>query len=1028
MTRRLDIHVCELPKTSDSNLPKLPPNAKFYSHWRRNFQKLFLVSVKHPLTRNFLRSYAAIAFEKRKHGRSSFWWVIHPCSDLRYYWDLLMTFVFMYTFISIPYIVAFHRVAKSADTESWNPVYPAYVICIVDIFLNFLTGFSSPDGHEIFLDPFLITRNYMKGYFFIDFVSSIPYTWFHEYRLLPPGSNPNSILLIPELLPLLKIFRIYTLRFYIGQIIASFTVSHAQEKTIWLVLLTMFSFHWCSCISHMFPFLIAYIYEETIEDSGMYFYTTGLYKKSDSDIYLIYFHIGISNFFGSSFVEFDSLGSPDIVIRCILLLFGKAYTIYLMVIVLQLVESAVEPELKYQRIMHQVKEYIHEKKLPDNLKRKLIDYYVFRFQGSFFKEHAISSTLSNHLNQEIIIHSSRGLLDTATILHYLPRNVIGSLMGILTPVIYLNEDVIYKCETEGDCMYFVVSGTVALLTFDGQEVCHEKDGGYFGEAALIFPDRKRLVSVIALEICELIQNDMVELKWEEKYVLITRNLAEWLGDEKLKSILKQRDLKLYWGTATTGKPHIGYFTPMSKIADFLRAGTEVTILFADLHAYLDNMKAPWELLELRTQYYEAVIKAMLKSIDVPLDKLKFVKGTDYQLSKEYTLDVYRLSSVVTEHDAKKAGAEVVKQVANPLLSGLMYPGLQALDEQYLQVDAQFGGVDQRKIFTFSEKYLPMLGYEKRIHLMNPMIPGLAGSKMSSSEEDSKIDLLDNAAAVKKKLKKAFCEPGNVTDNGVLSFVKYVVYPLLKEGRCFNIQRAAEFGGDISFHNYDDLENAFAKEEIHPGDLKSAVEAYINVLLDPIRKEFEDPKLKTLANKAYPPQKPKVVEELTPARLDIRVGKIVEVSKHPDADSLYVEKIDVGDATGPRTIVSGLVNYVPLEEMKDRMVVILANLKPATLRGVQSHGMVLCASVDEPTRRVEPLRPPPDSKPGDKVVVDGYEDGTSDDILNPKKKVWEKLQVDLVVNGSGEASWCGNLLLTAAGGKIVADTLKNVAIK
>lgn len=89
-------------------------------------------------------------------------------------------------------------------------------------------------------------------------------------------------------------------------------------------------------------------------------------------------------------------------------------------------------------------------------------------------------------------------------------------------------------------------------------------------------------------------------------------------------------------------------------------------------------------------------------------------------SREYTLDVYRLSSIVTEHDAKKAGAEVVKQVVNPLLSGLLYPGLQALDEQYLKVDAQFGGIDQRKIFTFSEKYLPLLGYEKCIHLMNPM--------------------------------------------------------------------------------------------------------------------------------------------------------------------------------------------------------------------------------------------------------------------------------------------------------------------
>lgn len=97
-----------------------------------------------------------------------------------------------------------------------------------------------------------------------------------------------------------------------------------------------------------------------------------------------------------------------------------------------------------------------------------------------------------------------------------------------------------------------------------------------------------------------------------------------------------------------------------------------------------------------------------------------MKGTEYQLSKEYTLDVYKLTSVVTQHDAKKAGAEVVKQVEYPLLSGLLYPGLQALDEEYLKVDAQFGGVDQRKIFTFAEKYLPQLGYEKRIHFMNPM--------------------------------------------------------------------------------------------------------------------------------------------------------------------------------------------------------------------------------------------------------------------------------------------------------------------
>lgn len=62
------------------------------------------------------------------------------------------------------------------------------------------------------------------------------------------------------------------------------------------------------------------------------------------------------------------------------------------------------------------------------------------------------------------------------------------------------------------------------------------------------------------------------------------------------------------------------------------------------------------------------------------------------------------------------------------------------------------------------------------------------------------------------------------------------------------------------------------------------------------------------------------------KLDFRIGKIVEINKHPDADSLYVEKIDCGEAN-PRTVVSGLVNHVPIDEMRERIVMVLCNLKP-----------------------------------------------------------------------------------------------------
>uniref|UniRef100_A0A8C1SCX9 Tyrosine--tRNA ligase n=1 Tax=Cyprinus carpio TaxID=7962 RepID=A0A8C1SCX9_CYPCA len=512
---------------------------------------------------------------------------------------------------------------------------------------------------------------------------------------------------------------------------------------------------------------------------------------------------------------------------------------------------------------------------------------------------------------------------------------------------------------------------------------------------------------------------------EEKFKLITRNLQEVLGEERLKEILKERELKVYWGTATTGKPHVAYFVPMSKIADFLKAGCEVTILFADLHAYLDNMKAPWELLELRVQYYEQVIKAMLESIGVPLDKLKFVKGTDYQLSREYTLDVYRLSSMVTEHDAKKAGAEVVKQVEHPLLSGLLYPGLQALDEEYLKVDAQFGGVDQRKIFTLAEKYLPSLGYTKRIHMMNPMVPGLTGGKMSSSEEESKIDLLDKNQEVKKKLKKAFCEPGNVENNGVLSFVKHVLFPLHSE---FIIKRDSKWGGDKVYTDYEEVERDFAAEQIHPGDLKASVELALNKLLDPIRKKFETPELKKLTASAYPekeelgnPKQTADEEEVIPSRLDIRVGKVISVEKHPDADSLYLEKIDVGEEQ-PRTVVSGLVAYLSQEQLQDRLVVLLCNLKPQKMRGIESQAMLLCASIEEEPRKVEPLDPPEGSAPGDRVYVEGYESGKPDDELKPKKKVFEKLQVDLKISDEFVAQWKEQNLMTKLG-QITCKTLK-----
>ncbi|KAM0748090.1 nucleic acid-binding protein [Meredithblackwellia eburnea MCA 4105] len=150
--------------------------------------------------------------------------------------------------------------------------------------------------------------------------------------------------------------------------------------------------------------------------------------------------------------------------------------------------------------------------------------------------------------------------------------------------------------------------------------------------------------------------------------------------------------------------------------------------------------------------------------------------------------------------------------------------------------------------------------------------------------------------------------------------------------------------------------------------------------------------------------PPVVEAPAPWMIDLRVGKIVDVELHPDADAMYVEKIDVGEAE-PRTVVSGLVKYVPIEQMRGKTLIAVCNLKPANLRGIKSHAMVLCAtSADGKDGGVEFVDPPAGSLPGERIFFEGFEDKVAIDLLNPKKKIFETVQPGFTTLGSKEAAW------------------------
>ncbi|XP_026524447.1 aminoacyl tRNA synthase complex-interacting multifunctional protein 1 isoform X2 [Notechis scutatus] len=160
-----------------------------------------------------------------------------------------------------------------------------------------------------------------------------------------------------------------------------------------------------------------------------------------------------------------------------------------------------------------------------------------------------------------------------------------------------------------------------------------------------------------------------------------------------------------------------------------------------------------------------------------------------------------------------------------------------------------------------------------------------------------------------------------------------------------------------------------------------------------------------------------------SRLDLRIGCIMTAKKHPDADSLYIEEVDVGEAN-LRTVASGLVKHVPLEEMQNRMAVFLCNLKPVKMRGVVSQAMLMCASTPE---KVEIIIPPNGVVPGEKITFEGFS-GEPEKELNPKKKIWEQIQPDLQTNDQCIATYKGVPFEVKGKGVCRALSMANSGIK
>jgi len=308
----------------------------------------------------------------------------------------------------------------------------------------------------------------------------------------------------------------------------------------------------------------------------------------------------------------------------------------------------------------------------------------------------------------------------------------------------------------------------------------------------------------------------------DAYERATSNTVEVVTDDEFRSLLLKPKKKVYAGYEPSGEIHLGHLVTVNKLVDLQAAGFEVVVLLADLHAFL-NRKGTMEKVRELADYNRRCFEGL------GLKNVTYILGSDLQLSRDYDLLVLQLSQQITLNRAMRSMDEVGRQMDHPTVSQMIYPLMQAADIAMLGVEAAVGGIDQRKIHMLAREHLVNFGYTAPVCIHTPILNGLDGKKMSSSQGNF-ISVADSEDEIKKKCQKAFCPP-EVPENPVLQIFQYHIFPRLSQ---VTVRRPEKFGGDRSFAGYTDMEQAYQNGEVHPLDLKKACADCLIEILSPVR--------------------------------------------------------------------------------------------------------------------------------------------------------------------------------------------------
>ncbi|PIO25938.1 hypothetical protein AB205_0130500 [Aquarana catesbeiana] len=465
--------------------------------------------------------------------------------QIEFYWDLIMLLLMVGNLIILPVGITFF---KDENTPPWivfNVLSDTFFL--VDLVLNFRTGIVVEDNTEIILDPHTIKMKYLKSWFLVDFVSSIPVDYIFlivdlETRVdseVYKTARALRIVRFTKILSLLRLLRLSRLIRYIHQweeiFHMTYDLASAVVRIFNLIGMMLLLCHWDGCLQFLVPML-----QDFPEDCWVYI--SKMVNESWGKQYSHAIFKAMSHMLCIGYGQQAPEGMTDVWLTMLSMIVGA--TCYAMFIghATALIQSLDSSRRQYQEKYKQVEQYMSFHKLPPDTRQRIHEYYEHRYQGKMFDEENILGELSEPLKEEIVNFNCRNLVANMPLFANADPNFVTAMLTKLRFEVFQPADYIIREGTVGKKMYFIQHGVVSILTRGSKET-KLSDGSYFGEICLLTRGR-RTASVRADTYCRLYSLSVDNFNEVLEEYPMMRRAFETVAMDRLDRIGKKNSILL----------------------------------------------------------------------------------------------------------------------------------------------------------------------------------------------------------------------------------------------------------------------------------------------------------------------------------------------------------------------------------------------------------------------------------------------------------------------------------------------------